>query len=329
MTARLRVAVGDHRDSGQASWDALCRGFDVLGFADATGGDEVFRQLVLARIIEPTSKLDSLRVLAEAGIDRGWPVAPLLAGLLPTGMLRRGSVVSLLGSTSLLWAMISVASQAGAWVAVVGIPEVGALAAAEQGVALDRLALIPRPGEQWPTVVAALLDGVDLLVLQPSWTAHGGGGSPAGRPRAAALGGAAAHPGVGARGDHPARRRATVVRPGTGPRAAARPPAHGQSHRTGPADPAAEGPGVAASTRRHGHRPGHRHPSRPIDPRADEGGLMAGERWVHMGVDAVKLAALVAAVPNVPMVTAHEVVPGETSGLFPNRSYQEARYMRP
>jgi hypothetical protein len=29
----------------------------------------VFRQLVLARIIEPTSKEDSLRVLHEAGID--------------------------------------------------------------------------------------------------------------------------------------------------------------------------------------------------------------------------------------------------------------------
>ena len=27
------------------------------------GGDEVFKQLVLARVIEPTSKLDSLRVL--------------------------------------------------------------------------------------------------------------------------------------------------------------------------------------------------------------------------------------------------------------------------
>jgi hypothetical protein len=50
-------------------WDALCRGFDVLGFGEATGGDEVFRQLVLARIIEPTSKLDSLRVLGEAGIE--------------------------------------------------------------------------------------------------------------------------------------------------------------------------------------------------------------------------------------------------------------------
>ena len=44
-------------------WDALCRGFDELGFAAATGGDEVFRQLVLARIIEPVSKQDSLRVL--------------------------------------------------------------------------------------------------------------------------------------------------------------------------------------------------------------------------------------------------------------------------
>jgi Transposase DDE domain len=50
-------------------WDALCRAYDVLGFAQPTGGDEVFRQLVLARIIEPTSKQDSLRVLDEAGVD--------------------------------------------------------------------------------------------------------------------------------------------------------------------------------------------------------------------------------------------------------------------
>ena len=49
-------------------WDALGRAYDTLGFSDATDGDEVFRDLVLARIIEPTSKLDSLRVLAETGI---------------------------------------------------------------------------------------------------------------------------------------------------------------------------------------------------------------------------------------------------------------------
>ncbi len=50
-------------------WEALCRGYDAAGFAVAADGDVVFRDLVLARIIEPTSKLDSLRVLAEAGIE--------------------------------------------------------------------------------------------------------------------------------------------------------------------------------------------------------------------------------------------------------------------
>src|SRR5689334_4545786 len=47
--------------------DAVERAYRVLGFAAATGGDEVFAQLVAARIIEPASKLDSLRVLEEAG----------------------------------------------------------------------------------------------------------------------------------------------------------------------------------------------------------------------------------------------------------------------
>ncbi len=50
-------------------WDALCRVYDLLGLDRAVGGDEVFRDLVLARIIEPTSKQDSLRVLAETGVE--------------------------------------------------------------------------------------------------------------------------------------------------------------------------------------------------------------------------------------------------------------------
>jgi Transposase DDE domain len=48
--------------------DALDRGYRVLGLDEAAGGDEVFRLLVAERIIEPASKLDSLRVLEEAGI---------------------------------------------------------------------------------------------------------------------------------------------------------------------------------------------------------------------------------------------------------------------
>jgi hypothetical protein len=47
---------------------ALEHAWRVLGLDGATGGDVVFEQLVLARIIEPVSKLDSLRVLEEAGL---------------------------------------------------------------------------------------------------------------------------------------------------------------------------------------------------------------------------------------------------------------------
>jgi len=48
--------------------DALMGVYDVLGLGAAVGGDEVFRDLVPGRIIEPASKLDSLRVLEEAGV---------------------------------------------------------------------------------------------------------------------------------------------------------------------------------------------------------------------------------------------------------------------
>jgi hypothetical protein len=48
--------------------DALEHAWRVLGFDRAASGDEVFWDLVVARIIEPVSKLDSLRVLEEAGV---------------------------------------------------------------------------------------------------------------------------------------------------------------------------------------------------------------------------------------------------------------------
>ena len=50
-------------------WNALCVAYRVLGFESVTKGDNVFRDLVLARIIEPTSKADASRVLTEVGVD--------------------------------------------------------------------------------------------------------------------------------------------------------------------------------------------------------------------------------------------------------------------
>ena len=49
--------------------EALEAAWKAVGLDRLDGADEVFRQLVTARLIEPTSKQDSLRVLAEAGLS--------------------------------------------------------------------------------------------------------------------------------------------------------------------------------------------------------------------------------------------------------------------
>jgi hypothetical protein len=94
-----------------------------------------------------------------------FPVLEPLAPLLPGGGLRRGSVVAVQGSTALLLALLAAATAQGAWAAVVGIGDLGVLAAAESGVAVQRLALVPRPGPDPAPVAAALLDGVGLVAL--------------------------------------------------------------------------------------------------------------------------------------------------------------------
>jgi hypothetical protein len=72
------LEFGDGRPAGEALpitstrsqhlWDALSAAYTGLGFDAACGGDEVFRALVLARVIEPVSKLQTLRVLSEIGV---------------------------------------------------------------------------------------------------------------------------------------------------------------------------------------------------------------------------------------------------------------------
>jgi hypothetical protein len=93
------------------------------------------------------------------------PVAAALAGLLPDGGLRKGSTLAVGGSTALLLGLIAEASARGSWSALVGLPEVGLVAAAEAGVELGRLALVPDPGDQLVAVVAALVEGLDVVVV--------------------------------------------------------------------------------------------------------------------------------------------------------------------
>ena len=92
------------------------------------------------------------------------PVLPALRGLLPGGGLQRGSVVAT-GSWSLLClALAAGPSAAGAWCAVAGLPQLGVRAAADAGLDPGRLLLIAEPGAGWPQVVAALLDGCDIVL---------------------------------------------------------------------------------------------------------------------------------------------------------------------
>ena len=55
------------RTYSQLLVDALASVYDALGFDILD--DEIFKYLVLARIIEPASKLDTIRILDELGID--------------------------------------------------------------------------------------------------------------------------------------------------------------------------------------------------------------------------------------------------------------------
>jgi hypothetical protein len=100
------------------------------------------------------------------------PVLPVLEPLLPGAGLRRGSTVAVTsvpgvgGATLLALALVAEASRAGSWLAAVGLPSLGLVAAEEVGVALERVVMVAAPERDgWGSVVAALVDGFDLVVL--------------------------------------------------------------------------------------------------------------------------------------------------------------------
>jgi hypothetical protein len=136
-------------------------------------GDEArLQDLLDAGHVRPATALHAVRPPAaeepgRVGVDAAWPVPAALRPLLPTGALRRGSTAAVLGSTSVLFATLATASEAGAWITLIGMPEAGLLAATEYGIDLDRLPLIPDSGPHWQQVVAAMLDGTDVVVVKP------------------------------------------------------------------------------------------------------------------------------------------------------------------
>ena len=99
-----------------------------------------------------------------AASERTLPVHESLIELMPT--LQRGSTVACNGraGVSLAMALAAAPSREGAWVGVAGLPEFGLRAAADMGVALERLVMVG--GDPlWVDVLAAMIDGFDLIIV--------------------------------------------------------------------------------------------------------------------------------------------------------------------
>ncbi|WP_072481969.1 hypothetical protein [Amycolatopsis australiensis] len=111
--------------------------------------------------------IPGVRTAGELRADDVLSVLPPLADLLPGGGLRRGTTVAVRGATSLALALAAAPTRDGSWAAVTGLPELGLAAAAELGVDLARLALVPHPGAELTGVLSALVDGFDVVVLGP------------------------------------------------------------------------------------------------------------------------------------------------------------------
>lgn len=123
-------------------------------------------------------RLHELRTRGVVGIaahatahERTLPLTSALAPLLPA--VQRGSVVACEGpaAVSLALAVAAGPSAAGAWVGVAGLPSLGLDAAAEAGIDLARLVAVVEPdrfdGLHWAELLAAMVDGFDVLLLGP------------------------------------------------------------------------------------------------------------------------------------------------------------------
>ena len=120
------------------------------------------------------ARLAALRVARASVVlarDRALALTGSLAATLPS--VQRGSVIAVggvvgSGATTAVLEIAAAATAAGEWAAMVdGTGTLGGLAAADAGVDLARFAVIRDvPPDRWDTVVAALLDGVSVVIAE-------------------------------------------------------------------------------------------------------------------------------------------------------------------
>ena len=115
---------------------------------------------------------------ATMAAERVVPVHDALATVLPQGLMQ-GSTVGCTGeaATSAALLLVAEATQRGAWVGVAGLSGLGVQAAGEAGIDVERLVAVRRPPDRspglllddgtWGQVLAAMIDGFDVVLLGP------------------------------------------------------------------------------------------------------------------------------------------------------------------
>jgi len=153
---RLRSVPGASRATAAATAVEEASGWRVDGALAA-----------VPELLPGVRRASDLAPPADTGTS-ALPVGDELAGLLPRG-LRRGSVVAIAegapGMTTLLLQLLAAPADAGAWCAIVGDPQISALAVQESGINPARLPMVPEVGDHLAEVVSALLDGLDVIAV--------------------------------------------------------------------------------------------------------------------------------------------------------------------
>lgn len=119
--------------------------------------------------------------------ERTLPVAEELTELFVEGGLVRGRILTCTGlaATSLSLALLAPVVAAGSWLSIVDLPTIGLDAASEFGLPLERVVAInsehgsdgsrehdDRWSHQWPDVMAAAIDGFDVILARVPADVH-------------------------------------------------------------------------------------------------------------------------------------------------------------
>lgn len=148
-SGRLVRRTGDDRAATVEALRARLRGMQQsASVAERTAADHVQSNL--------DGRDETRRTRPSAGPA---PVAfaDVVAGL-------RVGAVHAVESRTVALACFGAAMPSGAWGGIVGMPDLGVEAAADLGVPIDRIALVPRPGRAWLDVVASFADAMPLVL---------------------------------------------------------------------------------------------------------------------------------------------------------------------